>query len=386
MWELLKEVVAVCISFVLIFLVGIGVVPEQAVAPSLPPPTATEEVATTTVAVAPPEEGATTTPAAPPPAPAPKPLVDTYEQSLKEALETLARIERERATLATSVDLNAVARGATVNILCLTAGSAAFGPISASGVVVDERGVILTNAHVGQYFLLKDYPTPNFVDCTVRTGSPAQPTYKAKLLFLPPRWIMNNADKIDDEAPRGNGEHDYALLLISSTTSGGPVPTPLPYLPLVSTAPQSGSPALLAGYPAGFLGGATILKELYATSANATVGTVYTYDATTADLFSIGGTVVAQQGASGGAVAVVNAASASKVALAGLIVTSSEAAETANRDLRALSTEYIIRDFATERGIALGDYLTRDLAAEQQVFMQSTAPSLTAALVDVLEH
>ena len=33
-----------------------------------------------------------------------------------------------------------------------------FNPISGSGVIVDSRGVVLTNAHVGQFFLLHDYP------------------------------------------------------------------------------------------------------------------------------------------------------------------------------------------------------------------------------------
>jgi hypothetical protein len=82
--------------------------------------------------------------------------------------------------------LNAQTRSALVNILCSVGASGGVHPISGSGVFVDNRGVILTNAHIGQYFLLKDYPVQNNVDCVIRTGGPAQPHYRAKLLYLPP--------------------------------------------------------------------------------------------------------------------------------------------------------------------------------------------------------
>src|SRR3989344_1157804 len=49
--------------------------------------------------------------------------------------------------------INERARPTLVNILC-GARSGTFRPISASGVIIDPRGVILTNAHVAQYFLL----------------------------------------------------------------------------------------------------------------------------------------------------------------------------------------------------------------------------------------
>ncbi|HEV8677502.1 MAG TPA: hypothetical protein VN701_01580, partial [Candidatus Paceibacterota bacterium] len=54
--------------------------------------------------------------------------------------------------------VNENARASIVNILCLATGNGQENSISGSGVIIDARGVILTNAHVGQYFLLKDYP------------------------------------------------------------------------------------------------------------------------------------------------------------------------------------------------------------------------------------
>lgn len=315
-----------------------------------------------------------------------QPLVENYEQSLKEALDALAALQKSPTSSGAIVDINTITRNAVVNILCTTAGAGPLNPISASGVVIDPRGVVLTNAHAAQYFLLENYPREGFVECVVRVGSPATTAYRAELLFLPPSWVAQNAEKIDDERPTGNGEHDYAFLLLTETISGDSLSVPLPYLPLALDAPLQDSSVLLAGYPAGFLGGATIAKELYAASANARVGTFYTFDVNTVDLFSIGGSVVAQQGSSGGAVSEENAQSPVNAALIGLIVTSSDAPDTASRDLRALSTEYIIRDFGVERGVPLVQFLGRDLALEQVLFSQTTAPALTRQLTTVLER
>src|SRR3989344_7756180 len=64
--------------------------------------------------------------------------------------------------------INDETRAALVNILCTP--QTGINGISGSGVVIDSRGVILTNAHVGQYFLLRDYLTPGNITCTVRIG------------------------------------------------------------------------------------------------------------------------------------------------------------------------------------------------------------------------
>src|SRR3989344_8619427 len=80
--------------------------------------------------------------------------------------------------------INIETRAALVNILCTS--RTGINGISGSGIIVDSRGVILTNAHVGQYFLLRDYINPGNITCTVRIGSPAQERYTATLLYLPP--------------------------------------------------------------------------------------------------------------------------------------------------------------------------------------------------------
>lgn len=381
MWLALKELAALLVSSLAALLVFFGGLPFSAHAPdaTVPAPvseresTSALEVASTTENV--PQEGSG------------EPVSeDSSTTPLNEVLSILQPPEVLPAPSPVSTEtLNEVVRGAVVNILCATLGAGPVNPISASGVVIDPRGIILTNAHVAQYLLLKDYPAPGFIECVARTGSPATPAYSLELLFIPPSWVVKNAEKIDDERPTGNGEHDYALLRVVEPLRAE-LPALLPHLPLVSDSPLPGVSVLLAGYPAGFLGGTIIAKELYAASTNARVGEVYTYNANTIDLFSIGSSILAQQGSSGGAVAVSSTESDSGAALLGLIVTSSDAPDTGSRDLRALSTEYILRDFAAERGISFPDFVAREPHDEAARFATTLVPTLSTLLINALEY
>ncbi len=311
----------------------------------------------------------------PPPAPAPAPA------SNQPVANNTGQVLQATTTQASGASVTDQVRAAIVNIICTTQASGPFGSISGSGVFIDSRGIILTNSHIAQYFLLKNYQTPGFVSCVIRSGSPAVARYTADLLFMPPSWMEANAYKINQADPTGNGEHDYALLLVTGTVNPSvQMPSAFPSLPVSTEAPAEGQSVLLAAYPAQFLGGITVAEDLYESSATATVGDLYTFVSNTLDLFSVGGTIVAQKGSSGGAVT-----DASGV-LRGLIVTASEGANTAASDLRALSTPYIINDFAKESGVSLVAFLNGDIAAEEQQFSANIAPTLRAELENALEH
>lgn len=363
--------------------------PEPGTVPELP--LVAEVPATTTKPLSPrvedapkkPAPTATSTPIptpkpAPKPAETPKPKVEDLGITLDDAITSINALAQGQSTSSQSV--NDRVRAALVNIICTTPASGPFESISGSGIIIDPRGVILTNAHVAQFFLLKDYPTPNFVQCVVRTGSPASPKYTAELMFLPPSWIRDNAQKIDDEAPRGTGERDYALLRITGGVSSSITLPPLfPYL-LVSTAPPSvGDQVLQAGYAAGFLGGITIQNNLFASTAWTQIRDIFTFNANTVDLVALGGSVVAQSGSSGGPV--VN----QEAVTVGVIVTSSGTGDTSNRNLQAITTSYIVRDFEQERGKSLSQALSSDLAQEVSIYNQVYAPSAKAALIAELE-
>ena len=332
------------------------------------------------VAVVPkPTTAAPKTPPAPAPKPSsiPKPGTPEYEKSLEDALTALAKLN---AATGPATPLNDRVRAAVVNLHCTSQSGGLVRSISASGVMIDPKGVIITNSHVAHHLLLKDYPKPDFLQCVIRTGSPAYPAYTLEILFIPPAWIATNAKTIKEEEPEGTGEYDYALLRVTGTVNPkDALPSAFPYLPPSYEDPEEGRTVLIAGYAAGFLGGIEVTKNLYASSSFGKIGEIYTYTEYTPDIFSLGGSIVAQQGSSGGAVADENGN------LIGVVVNSTITPDTASRDLRALSLSYIARDFRRQSGVDLRDFLSGNVAASAAAFQQGIAPTLTRALVSVIE-
>ena len=279
--------------------------------------------------------------------------------------------------------VNTLARASIVNILCISQSGGSVRSISGSGVIIDARGVILTNAHIGQYFLLRDYPTKNAVDCVVRTGSPATPLYRATLLYLPPAWINENASQIKAAQGTGTGENDYALLKISETTNPqGILPASYTNIAMTASTPDTGDQALVAGYPAGFLDGLTIERNLYATSAFTTIGTLYTFnDPTHVDVVSLGGTVVSQGGSSGGAVLRTYDGK-----LVGLISTATAGTTTSDRDLRAITIGYIDRSLREAGKGGIAEILSQDLSTLAADFAATTFIEEKKKLIDALSN
>lgn len=260
-------------------------------------------------------------------------------------------------------DVNVTVRGTLVNILCTAPHSASIRPISGSGVIIDPRGVILTNAHVAQYVLLAQSPRID-LSCIIRVGSPAVAKWKARILFIPPVWVSEHVKEINMSRPLGTGEHDYALLRITGSVDGSPLPAAFPFLSSDTREVIGflGDPVLGAGYPAEFVGGYNAQNNLYAVSSVSKIDQLMTFDGKTVDAFSIGGVIEAQSGSSGGPV--VNAWDK----LIGVITTTSEGATTAERTLRAITLSYIDRDLRAQTGQGIASYLDGDLAAKENEF------------------
>jgi hypothetical protein len=277
---------------------------------------------------------------------------------------------------------NTETRLSVVNILCNFRTTNTSSYISGSGLMVDSRGVVLTNAHVAQFFLLQNYPYPGSTSCTVRTGSPATPAYTATLLYLPPMWIQNNASQILSNDAMGTGERDYAFLYITGPAQFAPtLPSSFSSLAFSIESPKQNDPVLLAGYPAGFLDASGVQRSLYISSAVSTIQQLYTFNSPTeVDVVSLGGTVISQSGSSGGAV--INLASNK---LVGLIATESTGTTTASRDLRAITLSYINTSLTADGkgGIAL--LLSGDLLKISQDFSANVAPALTKQLISAIE-
>jgi hypothetical protein len=275
--------------------------------------------------------------------------------------------------------VNTAARASLVNILCMPRGGGSLAPISGSGVIIDSRGVILTNAHVAQYVLLSEDSEVN-LSCQIRIGAPATAAFTAEVLYIPPVWVTAHAAEINTPHPTGTGEHDYALLRITGTVSGQALPATFPYLPYDTREAIGflGDQLLGASYPAEFLGGLAAENDLYPVSSVSAIDQLLTFATSTVDDISLGGVIEAQSGSSGGPV--VNQWGY----LIGLITTTSDATTTAARDLRAVTVSYINRDIETQTGSSLAAFLNGDLVSKESNFNDTIAPGLVRQYIQLL--
>ncbi len=278
--------------------------------------------------------------------------------------------------------INESVRKALVNIICTSLSGGYFNALSGSGIIIDPRGIILANAHVAQYLLLKNYQKQNFIDCVARIGSPAVSAYTLSLVYISPSWVKTNYKNIRKEGSLGTGEDDFALLKITGPTNTDNVlPSSFPFVQIDFTESEinSGRPVLIAGYPAGFLGGIAIQRDLYAVSSIVNIGKLYTFKTNTLDAFSLGGSPVAQKGSSGGGVVGANGK------LEGIIVTSTDASSTDNRDLDAISISHINRSLFAETGQTLNTLLSGDIEGFAESFKNEKLPELYKLLTDELD-
>lgn len=354
----------------------IAAVPASQETPTTTPATSTPKASAATSAPAT-HPATTTKKPAPNQQPASSNTTNTAQQSHNTDPNRVVRVQDPYPyPPETSAQVNLSARAALVNILCTPRSGGTLRPISGSGVVIDPRGVILTNAHVAQYVLLSQDPRVD-LSCFVRGGSPARAHWVPTVVYLPPVWITEHANELNTEHPTGTGEHDYALLLASMTTDGTAPTLPFSYLPFDAREGIAfqDDQVLAASYPAEFLGGLAAQNDLYPASSVTTIGQLLTFNSGTIDILSLGGIIEAQSGSSGGAVA------NSWGKLVGIITTTSEGTTTASRDLRAVTLSYINRDIAAQSGKSLEQILQGDVFAEASDFNATEETPLANLLI-----
>lgn len=252
-----------------------------------------------------------------------------------------------------SLDASAsVLRAALVNIICYAPAGSRLRSISGSGVVVDSKGIILTNAHIAQNFLLAD----RNVSCTIRAGSPAIDKYKASLIYIPSAWVSANAKILTETDPSGTGEYDFAFLAISKSTTRDELPSSFSSIPLATSPSNIGTPVVIASYGAQFLESSQIQSSLFPTIVFGSVKDVFTFATNTIDVLALGGSAAAQEGSSGGGVSNINSE------LVGTITTSTTKGTTDTRKLDAITSSYIRAAYASETGNALDFLLAQPTA------------------------
>ncbi len=277
--------------------------------------------------------------------------------------------------------VNTEARAALVNIICSST-VRGVRSITASGIIIDPRGIILTNAHVAQYVLLSESPSTGLA-CAIRQGSPARSLWRPEILYIPPTWVEKHAEDVTRDRSTGTGEHDYALLRIKARMDGSPLPTSFPAV-IPDTREGIGfldDQVLNVSYPAEFLASTGAQFELYPLSTVTKIQELLTFYVGSVDLISVGSTAGAQGGSSGGAI--VNAWGR----LVGLITTTSEGETTAERDLRGLTMSYIDRDLVKQTGFNLSGILSGDVASKALDFKTNQAPALIELLLaQIVSH
>ncbi|MBU6214287.1 trypsin-like peptidase domain-containing protein [Patescibacteria group bacterium] len=261
----------------------------------------------------------------------------------KKTAEPASSISSAEIAQAVSASLNIAAdtlRNSLVNIICYSPIGGGLHSVSGSGVLVDPKGIILTNAHIAQYFLLAD----RGVVCKIRTGSPATDQYTAALMYIPAEWIKDNASVLTEASPSGTGERDFAFVGITGSLTSLPLPTSFPSSPLSEKALVQGAPVVIGSYGAQFLNYSQIQSDLSPTIVFGSIKDVYTFAKNSIDVYALGGSAAAQEGSSGGGVA--NALGE----LAGTITTSTMEGATASRQLDAISSTYIRSEYENETG------------------------------------
>ncbi|MFT7507017.1 MAG: S1-C subfamily serine protease [Acidimicrobiales bacterium] len=263
-----------------------------------------------------------------------------------------------------------------VNIFCTYATDEYIRSTTGTGYFIDRDGIVLTNAHVAQFLLLEGIE--GSAECIIRTGNPAEPTYEADLLYISPAWVQKNANLITQDRPQGTGERDYALLYVTSGLDNKPMPRYFPALSfntnLMSTSAID-APVYAAGYPAQQLfsqGDASV--KLIPKQATTTITELMTFGSNYADIFTIAGSYVGEQGSSGGPVVNEHGDAI------GLISTRGDDEAFGVGSLRAITLSYIDRTITEETGYNLRRNLGGNLPFRSQLFKDTLVPFLRQML------
>ncbi|RJQ37599.1 hypothetical protein C4552_00345 [Candidatus Parcubacteria bacterium] len=253
----------------------------------------------------------------PAPAPLPTPIAPTAPPPPPAGSLTQAEIYAMRST-------------AVVQIFCQGGGKV----FAATGVIVNARGLVLTNAHVVQF--VRDIGPS---DCQARHGNPASAFAGVDTVFMP-----DTGPKIPDtDVP----QRDFGFLILKD------VREPFAVAPIATEAAAAGASLYTLGYPSEFLQGlaafnnANLVFSILAVHGLANVDD----DEQAPDVYVFQGGIALQQGSSGTALL------DQRGSVVGIIFATTQAGTTGEREGVGLITSYMDRVLRTETGQGLLEFI-----------------------------
>lgn len=219
---------------------------------------------------------------------------------------------------------------AVIQIFCATREEL----FSASGVIVSERGLVLTNAHVAE--IVKKAGEAN---CQARHDNPASSFGKIKVILS-----LDTTLKVPDtEVPR----HDIGFLQITDAVE------PFSTAVLSTANAVKGETLLTLGYPSEFLEGLNAIENSNLVFSTLRVEGLADIDndPTTAEGYAFRGGLALQQGSSG--TALFNR----EGKVVGLIFATTKKETTAEREGVALAIPYIDTILRQETGLGLMEFI-----------------------------
>jgi hypothetical protein len=259
-----------------------------------------------------------------------------------------------------------------VNIICTEKKGNYVTANTGSGVIVSPGGVVITNAHVGQYFLLDK--ELNDYSCALYQENIPTYGYVAELIYISPDWIKENKDVIRSKNPRGTGENDYAFLHITKNTNPAlPKPKNFQYANLnTSYNAEIGQKIDVAGFPGAPASILDLERTVGLKTDSSNIKDIFTFGQNNADVISTGVTKVAARGASGGGVFKNND-------LIALIVTTGGSENKSY--INAITTNYINRDLKNDFNKSIFDLINSDLEKESDSFWKDYGKSLAEIIL-----
>ena len=273
-------------------------------------------------------------------------------------------VPAEAASKAKTPTLSNV-EAATVNLYCRIKLGGRTLNSTGSGVFISDRGVILTNAHVGQYFLMNSGSGKSTSNCVIRTGSPAKDQYTASVLYISPQWLNDFAISVDEkQASSGSGRADFALLYVTGSKKGK-LPEKFPAVPIadaqsIMTLPV-GEEVSISGYPAEKLSYKSILEKLVLLTASSSITETRSFDRPFTDILVLAPSKAGQQGVSGGPVARTSGE------VVGIVTTTGDSTSKGMRSIRAVSIVHMNRIAVADTGLVFPLLYAGDLATRAKL-------------------